>query len=550
MSDRSASLLVRVVSSILTLLTVLALTATIWTTIALRPWQATRVRAAHPSPQVPWTAVNPIGVNTFLAREVEIWKRERTVEMVADMGAGWIKEHVAWSEIEPEDDVYWDAKYQQDSWAKYDQIVSLAEQHGLRVIARIDQTPAWARPQAMNAAAPPVNVEKFGDFIEEFVRHFHGRVSFLQIWNEPNLASEWGGRIDPAGYVALLAEAARRARSVDPNIVILSAPMAMTTENSARAMDELRYWQALYDLGVAQHFDIVSANAYGLDEPYDDPADPQKLNVRRIELLHDLMAEHGDGDKAVWLNEYGWNASPADFPEDELIWARVSDAEQANWTADGLAYARSAWPWFGVASIWYFRQVGDISATRSEYYFRMVDLEFTPRDVYWSVQALGEQLSIGRVGHYGALEAPITAYGGWNLRHNGAEHAVPVIHGNDRDRLLIRVDGNQLTLRLGPEQTAGSLEVEVFSGAEPEGHTQRWELAIEPGQPEVSVKVATGTEAQATRAVQLTVTEGSELAVSGIEIRYQRSYQYLLIALSVLIFAAFGRVLLTQRAAA
>ena len=546
MSDQTTSLAARVAAGALSALIVLALVAALWATAMLRPWQPVRTRAEQPASSTPWTAVNPIGVNTFLAREVELWKRERTVEMISAMGAGWIKEHVAWSEIEPEDDVYWDAKYQQDSWAKYDQIVGLAEQHGLRVIARIDQTPHWARPQALDASAPPIDIEKFGDFIEEFVRHFQGRVGFLQIWNEPNLASEWGGSIDPAGYAELLDEASRRARAVDPNVVILSAPLAMTTENSERAMDELSYWEALYDLGVAEHFDIVSANAYGLDQPYDEPAEPGTLNIRRIELLHELMVRHGDGDKAIWLNEYGWNASPPDFPADGLTWSRVSDSAQAEWTAEGISYARSAWPWFGVASIWYFRQVGDISPTRSEYYFRMVDLEFTPREVYWSVQALGRRLRVGRPGVYRALEAPIIPFGGWTVAHKSSGDA-GAIYGEPGDRLLIRVDGAELRVRLDPEQSGGTLAVEVFSGSEPEGPSRQRVIQIEPGQVEVTVNVDESTQAQTVHAVRLTVQPESQVAVSGIEISYQRDFRYVLLALGTLAVALAGRLLLGRR---
>lgn len=512
----------------------------------LAPWRPVRARAPRPPEAAPWTAVNPVGVNTFLAREVEPWKRERTVEMVAELGAGWIKEHFAWNEIEPEDDIYWDAKYQQDAWAKYDHIVALAEQHGLRIIARIDQTPAWARPQAPNAGAPPVDVAKFGDFIEEFVRHYHGRVSFLQIWNEPNLASEWGGSIDPAGYVELLAEAARRAKAVDPNIVILSAPMAMTTENSARAMDELSYWRALYELGVGAHFDIVSANAYGLDHPFDDPADVNTLNIRRVELLHALVESY-DPNKAIWLNEYGWNAAPADFPSEQLIWARVSETEQAAWTVEGIRYARAAWPWFGVASVWYFRQVGDISPQRPEYYFRMVDLEFTPRDIYRQVGEYGYAQQTARTGVYQELEAPVRAFGAWAVVRDASAGEGVFMRGDTGDSLLIRVDGSQLSLKLASGQPEASLVVEVYPGSAPEGNPRVHQVTVAAEQPSVTLDVGSSTHAQQPRAVRIMPAEGSALLLDSVQVTYERSYRDMLATAGLLAVALVGRLALRRR---
>ncbi len=48
------------------------------------------------------TDVNPYGANFFLAREVEPWKRERTVEMAQEASLGWAKQQFAWAEIEPQ----------------------------------------------------------------------------------------------------------------------------------------------------------------------------------------------------------------------------------------------------------------------------------------------------------------------------------------------------------------------------------------------------------------------------------------------------------------
>jgi hypothetical protein len=100
------------------------------------------------------------------------------------------------------------------------------------------------------------------------------------------------------------------------------------------------------------------------------------------------MERSGDQDKAIWLNEYGWNAAPDSFPEEARPWKRVSEEEQAEYTVKGIEYARENWPWAGVFHIWYFRQVGDIQPQDAAYYFRMVDVDFSPRRVYHAVQKL------------------------------------------------------------------------------------------------------------------------------------------------------------------
>ena len=201
------------------------------------------IRADAGPPKYPYTALNPYGVNTFLEREVEDWKREKTLQMMADAGIGWMKQLFPWTEIEPKRGRYWDDKYNQDSWEKYDRIVALAEKHGVRVIARLDNVPEWARADGSNQQTPPTDVEDYANYVAAFVQHYRGRVQYLQIWNEPNLKAEWGGRLDPAGYARLLCRAYTRAKEVDPNVVILSAPLAQTLEQGDRGLDELAYLQ-------------------------------------------------------------------------------------------------------------------------------------------------------------------------------------------------------------------------------------------------------------------------------------------------------------------
>ena len=50
--------------------------------------------------------------------------------------------------------------------------------------------------------------------------------------------------------------------------------MAITLENIDYAgnLNELDYWDQMYKAGAKDYFDVLSANAYGLDQPPDDRA--------------------------------------------------------------------------------------------------------------------------------------------------------------------------------------------------------------------------------------------------------------------------------------
>jgi hypothetical protein len=151
-------------------------------------------------------------------------------------------------------------------------------------------------------------------------------------------------------------------------------------------MNDLQYLEEMYQAGAAPYFDLLSANAFGMDRPPEDPPSPGTLNFRRIALQREIMERYGDRDKPVWFNEYGWNAAPGSFAEQDLYWKRVSEEEQALYTVRGIQYARQNWPWAGVFFVWYFRQVGDIPPQQAAYYFRMVDVDFIPRRIYYAIQ--------------------------------------------------------------------------------------------------------------------------------------------------------------------
>ena len=371
---------------------------------------------------VPNTDVNPFGANFFLAREVEPWKRERTVEMAQQAGLGWAKQQFAWAEIEPLDKgEFINPVSQESSWTKFDELVDLYDRHGLQVIARLDRAPDWARPPDTRDETPPADFEDYGDFVHAFVDHFRDRIQYIQIWNEPNVYPEWGEQaVDPEAYVDMLKIAYQRAKEANPNVYVLSAPLATTLgehhpeSGKWRSMPDLDYLEAMYEAGAGEYFDILSVNAFGFDLPPDDPPDPSVLNFRRVELQREIMERYEDAGKAVWFNEYGWNAAPDSFTDEELTWKRVSEELQAEYTLQGIELSRRDWPWAGAFNIWYFRQTGQqYTPDDPAYYFRMVDLDFTPRRVYDAVQDATSALFVAPLGHFEETHPAVEAEAGW-----------------------------------------------------------------------------------------------------------------------------------------
>jgi hypothetical protein len=412
---------------------------------------------------IPFTDVDPYGANFFLHRELEPWKQEQTLEMAQAAGIVWIKQQFPWDNIELLQGEY--------VWDRSDHIVDLAEQYDMQIIARLDRTPEWARPTGNFASCPPDDANHFGDFVYAFVRRYSGRVRYVQIWNEPNLAAEWCFfPVNAEAYTYLLEVAYRRAKEADPNVIVLSAPLAINREDiSMRGnVSDLVFLEQMYQAGAGGHFDVLAANGFGLGSPPEEPPGSEVLNLRRIELQREIMERYGDADKPIWLNEYGWNSPPEDFPPELLIWARTTEAEQAEYTTRGIAWAREHWPWLGVVNVWYFRQPGQVPPERADYYFAMVYPDFTPRPVYHALREASQGVGVAGAGLHQETSPAVSAPGWRMLLDPTASAEAMLVAGEGEGGLTFTFSGEQVCLvsTRGPER--GWLQVEV-DGEPPTG---------------------------------------------------------------------------------
>jgi hypothetical protein len=356
----------------------------------LRP----RPRSARYEP-VAHAGVNPFGINVFLEQEVEPWKRERSLQMIADAGFHWIRQEFPWEDIEIHDKGdYEDRRHEpyRSAWEKYDHIVGLAEQYELGVIARLSNPPAWSRADgdARGAHAPPDDFEDFGDYVYTVVSRYRGRIRYYQIWNEPNIYPEWGEQpVDPVAYTRLLCLAYQRAMEADPDAVILTGALAQTIELSGRDLSDVIFLQRMYQAGAGDCFDILAVNDYML---WSGPTDhrlppPYTINYARPVFLRDVMVANGDASKPIWISEMNSNALPNDPTiQDWGRYGQVTLEQQARYAPLAYQRAMEEWPWVGVINLWFFKRASDAERNQSWYYFRMVEPDFTPMPVYEALQ--------------------------------------------------------------------------------------------------------------------------------------------------------------------
>jgi len=130
-----------------------------------------------------------------------------------------------------------EAQKGQFDFTRYDPILEALAKSPLKLIAVLDESPAWARKPGGEGSryAPPASPADFGVFAGKVAEKYRGWVSYYQIWDEPNLAEHWGNLdVRPSEYTAMLRAAYTAIKGVDGNPTIIAAGLAPTVETGPR----------------------------------------------------------------------------------------------------------------------------------------------------------------------------------------------------------------------------------------------------------------------------------------------------------------------------
>ena len=311
---------------------------------------------------LPATMSSPdFGAQAFLWWRPEI--ADRDLRLMQEAGFNWVKQAFAWETIEG-------AGKGQFDWSVADRVVSHANNANLKLLARLSSDPELTN---FWAGQPPGNADDFADFAYAVASRYNcsaqavGCIQAFQVWNEPNLAREWGGNPpDPAGYSEFLRKAYAAIKRGNPNAIVISAGMAPTGDNNNVAMPDDIFYEGMYQAMGGNsdgYFDMLGVHGAGFAAPPDlDPAvaaSDQRYGgyrffaFRHVEDIRAIMERYGDSDKKIVLLEFGWTYDPVN---PSYKWhgadAGITDMVQAEYLKGAYEWAAANWqPWIGLMSL-------------------------------------------------------------------------------------------------------------------------------------------------------------------------------------------------------
>jgi len=277
---------------------------------------------------------------------------DEAIELVAQAGFSWVKQQVRWDEIEGVRGAY--------AWKCIDDVVEQAYARGLEVLLSVTTAPRWARTWTAGEPGPP-DADLLAAFLTNMVKRYKGKVNSVEVFNEPNLAVEWGDNLNPGYYVQMLIAGSQAIKQVDPNIMVISAGLAPTRWNDwGTAIDDLEYMRRI-GLDTAYYADCIGAH-------FNDGTSSPLASGSPFEQLVTSYRTLVGQPKPVCLTEFGI-ATPVNgkTPKGFQWAARTTPEQQAQWLVDGIRWAKSHPELVRLVIIWNLNYYGDDSDLNSLY---------------------------------------------------------------------------------------------------------------------------------------------------------------------------------------
>jgi hypothetical protein len=232
------------------------------------------------------------GVNEMLHQRVP------TAQKASALRADWVRVWAGWDALEEQR-----GTLTEHNVAPLRAHVDDLKARGIKVLVVVHNAPPWASG-GQGAPAPPTDPATFGSFMGRIAAAIPG-VDAWELWNEPDSPSFFAGAPDPAKYAAMLRAAYPAIKAAQPDDTVVTGGMV------ANNMDFL---SALYDQGAQGSFDAVGVHTdtacltNSPDVYYrDERGRVGRYTYTGYREVHQVMADHGDGAKSIWLTEIGWS---------------------------------------------------------------------------------------------------------------------------------------------------------------------------------------------------------------------------------------------------
>jgi len=162
----------------------------------------------------------------------------------------------------------------------------------------------WAKPSESS-------IEEWADFLTSLNWPVKNR--YVIVFNEPNHAKEWGGRLDPGEYAIILTKAIDTFKQKNQNFLILNAGLDQAASDSQETMDEIKFLRKMDEKvpGIFLKLDGWVSHSYPNHGFVGKPWETGRATIKGYEwelsILKNLKNNFNlSSDLPIFISETGW----------------------------------------------------------------------------------------------------------------------------------------------------------------------------------------------------------------------------------------------------
>lgn len=323
------------------------------------------------------------------------------VDRTIEAGFDWLKQQVEWYHTEPIEKGGFD-------WRELDKVAAAVSSAGLKLLLSVVRAPAWALGDRSHG--PPGDPLDFRDFMRALAERYRGHVHAYELWNEANLAREWGyGRIDAGEFVELMLAGNQGVKAADPDAITVGGALTPAgdvdiPDQKVQAVDDVRFLEQIYAYrdGIARDaFDAWGVHPGGFNNAPTQAIGSDRgsgwnghgsFYFQRYTQHRAVMEANGDGDKPIWLTEMGWSTANADpaygFGADN------SEEDQADFLVDAFRLIRESAPYVSHAFVWNLNFQSVVGPQDEKFPFGVLQPDGSPRPAFTALKQMTKGASI------------------------------------------------------------------------------------------------------------------------------------------------------------
>jgi hypothetical protein len=286
---------------------------------------------------------------------------QANLNLIQQLGVNSIRDEVFWQGVEPER-----GHYAIPRNSEY--FVNAAAAAGLKPLLSLD----YGNPLYDRADKPTSDeaIEAYARYAEFVVRHFQGKVSMYEIWNE------WNGGVGkttpgtPEAYVKLLKIVYPRLKAIDPKLVIIAGAVS---GGGVRGP----WLKQMLDAGALQSADAISFHQYIFSS--NGPGKLPETLLQNIAKVEELIRTYNNNqDFPLFLTETGW---PTNTGKSATSLQEAGDlAAQTVLLTHSLSYLQGMW--------WYDFQDDGLNPEKTEDNFGLVHIDLTPKPGFVAIRSV------------------------------------------------------------------------------------------------------------------------------------------------------------------